>query len=90
MLGGDSDLGRNDVVGDIPDSLPKIRGVGEGHALDFGDDSTLQGGVDVLVTLLYQEHPSVGRDRYVSISHTAAFRELPQARGRVRVTATLT
>lgn len=59
--GWGSDLGWDDVVRNIPKSLSELRGVGEGHALDFRDDTALQGGVGVLVTLLHQEHPPVGR-----------------------------
>lgn len=36
-----SDLGWDDVVSNIPEPLPKLRGVGEGHALDFGDYAAL-------------------------------------------------
>lgn len=48
-----SDLGWDDVVSNIPEPLPQLRGVGEDHALDFGDDAALQGGVSVLITLLH-------------------------------------
>lgn len=48
-----SDLGWDDVVSNVPKPLPQLRGVGEDHALDFGDDAALQGGVSVLITLLH-------------------------------------
>lgn len=54
-----SDLRWNDKVCHIPEPFSKHRGVGIGHPLDFGDHSTLQGSVNVLITLLYQKHPSV-------------------------------
>lgn len=57
----DSDLGWDDVVSNIPKPLPKLRCVGEGHTLNFGDNAALQGSVSVLVTLLHQEHPTVGK-----------------------------
>lgn len=56
-----SDLGWDDIVSNIPEPLPKLRGVGIGHALDFGDNSALQGSVNILVTLLHHKHPPVGR-----------------------------
>lgn len=37
-----ADLGWDDVVSNIPEPLPQLRGVGEDHALDFGDDAALQ------------------------------------------------
>lgn len=53
-----SDLRWNDKVGYVPQPFPKHRGIGVGHPFDLGDHSTLQGSVNVLITLLYQKHPS--------------------------------
>lgn len=79
--GWDSDLGWDDVVSNIPEPLPKLRGVGESHTLDFGDDAALQGRVRVLVTLLHQEHPTAGRGKQVGISLVLPSGSLPRAQG---------
>ena len=80
----DSDLGWDDVVSNIPEPLPKLRGVGESHTLDFGDDAALQGRVRVLVTLLHQEHPTAGRGKQVGISLMLPSGSLPRPQGAER------
>lgn len=56
---GDANLGRDDIVCNIPQPLPQLRGVGEGHPFQLGDDRALQGRVCVLVAFLDHKHPPV-------------------------------